>query len=268
MKLLSKIKNFVWSKTFAWNIGAIVLVYVILFFTVKSCMNAQTNHGQKIEVPELIGKNQNNLENLLANTGLKYEVLDSIYDPKKVEGTVLEQNPMPTKLSKVHVKEGRVIKVRVSKRSQLVEMPDLVSKSQRFAEGILRNRGFRHKLEFKPSKESPGAVLDQMYRGKPIQGGKKIPIGSMITLVVGQEIGGEPTLMPNLYGLTIEEARMRLKAVGDFEFIPVCQDCQTASDSLVARVTSQNPAYSDGALIMTGSTVTVIASKGFAPTPR
>ncbi len=267
MELLSKIKNFVWSKTFAWNIGAIILVYIILFFSVKSCMNAQTNFGQKIEVPSLIGKNQNNLENLLANTGLKYEVLDSIYDPKKVEGTVLEQDPMPSKISNVFVKEGRVIKVRVSKRSQLVEMPDLVSKSQRFAEGILRNRDFRYELQFKPSKESPGAVLEQLYRGRPVEGGKKLPIGSMIKLVVGQKVGGAPTLLPNLYGLTIDEARMRLKAVGDFEFIPVCQDCQTASDSLVARVTSQNPAYSDGALIMTGSTVTVVASKVFAPAP-
>jgi thymidine kinase len=60
---------------------------------------------------------------------------------------------------------------------------------------------------------------------------------------------------------------MRLKAVGDFEFIPVCQDCQTATASMVARVISQNPAFSDGALIMTGSTITVIASKVFAPAP-
>lgn len=268
MTLLKKIKNFIWSKAFAINMAAIVLVYIILFFSVKSCMDSSTNHGQKIEVPDLKGKNQNNLENLLANTGLKYEVLDSIYDPKKVEGTILEQDPLPTKDSKVYVKEGRVIKVRVSKRSQLVEMPDLVSKSQRFAEGILRNRDFRYKIEYKPSKESPGAVLEQLYRGKPIKGGQKLPIGSMIKLIVGEEIGGEPVLLPNLYGLTIDEARNRLNAVGGLEFIPVCQDCVTASDSAVARVISQNPEFSDGALIMTGSTVTVIASKAFASSPE
>lgn len=267
MTLLKKIKNFIWSRSFALNIGAIILVYVILFFSVKSCMNGMTNHGQKIEVPDLIGKNQNNLDNLLANTGLKYEVLDSIYNPKKVEGTILEQDPMPTSRSSIYVKEGRVVKVRVSKRSQLIEMPDLVSKSQRFAEGILRNRNFRHTLEFKPSKESPGAVLEQLYRGKPIVGGTKIPIGSMIKLVIGQEIGGEPMLMPNLYGLTIDEAKNRLKALGEFEFIPICQDCQSSGDSLIARVISQNPGYTEGALIMTGSTVTVIASKAFAPAP-
>ena len=265
---MSKIKNFISSKTFALNMGAILVVYIILFLSVKSCLNNQTNHGQKIEVPDLIGKNKNNLENILTNTGLRYEVLDSIYDPKKVEGTVMEQDPMPSKISKVFVKEGRVIKVRVSKRSQLVEMPDLVSKSLRFAEGILRNRNFRYKLDFRPSKESPGAVLEQLYRGRPIEGGKKLPIGSMIKLVVGQEVGGAPTLLPNLYGLTIDEARARLKSVGDFEFIPVCQDCQTSIDSMQARIVSQNPAFSDGALIMTGSTITVIASKSFVPEPN
>lgn len=265
MVLLKKLKNFIWSKRFAINIGAIVLVYIILFFSVRSCMRHSTNWGQKIEVPDLIGKNQNNLENLLSGTGLEYEVLDSIYDPKKVEGTILEQDPAPTSLSKVYVKEGRKIKVRVSKRSQLVEMPDLVSKSQRFAEGILQNREFRYKLEYVPSKESPGAVIEQLYKGKPIKGGAKIPIGSMIKLVVGQDQSGEPVLMPNLYGLTVSEAKARMNSVGDFDFMFVCQDCVTKSDSLVARVISQQPAYSDGAVIMTGSAITVIASKAFAP---
>ena len=58
---MSKIKNFIWSKTFALNMGAILVVYIILFLSVKSCLNNQTNHGQKIEVPDLIGKNKNNL---------------------------------------------------------------------------------------------------------------------------------------------------------------------------------------------------------------
>ena len=174
MVLLKKIGNFIWSKSFGINFGALILAYLILVFTVKGCMKSTTNHGQKIEVPNLIGKNQNNVENLLKGTGLEYEVLDSVYDPKKIEGTVMEQDPLPTSTSDVYVKEGRKIKIRVSKRTQLVEMPYLVSKSQRFAEGILRNRQFQYRLEYSPSRESPGAVLEQLYKGNAIKGGRKI----------------------------------------------------------------------------------------------
>ena len=264
MEILKKIGNFVWSKSFGINFGSLILTYIIIIFTVKSCMKSSTNHGQKLEVPSLIGKNENNVANLLKGTGLEYEVLDSIYDPSKVTGTVLEQDPLPTSDSKVYVKEGRKIKLRVSKRTQLIEMPDLVSRSQRFAEGILRNREFRYRLEYLPSKESPGAVLEQLYKGKKIAGGTKIPIGSMIKLIVGRDEAGIPVSLPNLYGLTVLEAKARVKAIGELEFYPVFQDCATAADSSVARIITQQPTYDDGAIIMTGTTITVIASKAFA----
>ena len=91
--------------------------------------------------------NQNNLSHFFENSELGYQVLDSIYDPTKIEGTIIEQDPESSEVSDIFVKKGRIIKVRVSKRSQLIEMPDLVDKSQRFAENILRSRKFRYKLD-------------------------------------------------------------------------------------------------------------------------
>ena len=68
------------------------MVYVGVFISLKSCLNSTTNHGEKIEVPNLIGKNSNNVKQLLAGTGLSFEVLDSIYAPSKTVGTILEQD--------------------------------------------------------------------------------------------------------------------------------------------------------------------------------
>lgn len=203
----------------------------------------------------------------MANTQLEYEVLDSIYDPSKIEGTIIEQDPLPTSVSDIYVKQGRTIKLRVTKRTQLVEMPDLVSKSQRFAEGILRNRKFRYRLEYKPSKEAHGAVLEQLYKGKKIEAGTKIPIGSTIKLIVGRDEIGIPLELPNLVGLTLQEARDRVKAMENMEFIPVCSDCLTREDSLYSRVQSQSPEYMEGAVVASGGSITVVAAKSNNPTP-
>ncbi len=263
MILLKKIGNFIWSRRFLINLTLIILVYIVGIYILKSCLSYRTHNTQKIEVPNLIGKNQNNLSNLLANTDLKYEVLDAIYDPTKVEGTILEQDPAPTSISTVYVKEGRVIKVRVSKRTLLVEMPDLVDKSQRFAEGILRNREFRYHIEYQPSQEAHGAVLAQKYKGKPIQPGTKIPIGSKIVLTVGRNEAGVIQTMPDLFGLTIAEARQRVGNMLNMEFIVACPTCLSTADSIIARVTSQSPEYEEGGMVMSGSSISVFADKNF-----
>lgn len=262
MTLLKKIGNFIWSKAFAINFAVLILLYVIVFLTTKSCIDSRTKHGEKIEVPNLIGKNQNNLKNLLGSSDLNVEVLDSIYDPTKVEGTILEQDPSPTALSQVYVKSGRTIKIRVSKRTQLVEVPNLVDKSQRFAESVLRNRSFKFKLEYKPSNESHGAVMQQLYKGKPIAEGTKIPIGSTIKLIVGRDEQGVPLELPNLQGLTIVEARDRVNNMMNMEFIVACPSCITKNDSLVARVQSQSPEWSEGAVVASGGAISIFASTG------
>lgn len=261
MELIHKIKNFFWNRTFLFNVLGIILVYVLFFFGYKSYLNSRTHIGQKIEVPNLIGKNQNNLSHFLENSEIGYQVLDSIYDPTKVEGTVIEQDPEASEISNVFVKEGRIIKVRVSKRSQLVEMPDLVDKSQRFAENILRSRKFRYKLDYQPSRESHGAVLEQLYKGKPINAEAKLPIGSRITLVVGRDETGISVVLPNLYGLTIVEARDRVKSIQNIDFLAVCPSCLTPADSLTATVQSQSPEHSEGAVVSAGTTISVFAEK-------
>ncbi len=267
MVVFKKLLNYIWSRNFLINFGLILLIYVIGVLAFNGCLKSITNHGQKLEVPNLLGKNQNNLNNILANSQLGFEVLDSIYMPDKVEGTIIAQDPEPTKESGIYVKEGRVIKISVTKRTQLVEVPDLMDKSQRFAEKILSNREFRYRLEYKPSQEADGAVIEQLYKGRPIEPGTKIPIGSRIKLIIGR-YGGEALILPNLYGLTIVEANERVSSMANMEFMAVCPSCITSADSMVARVASQSPEFTEGAIITSGTTITVFAVKEFNNSPE
>lgn len=259
--MIQKIKSFVWSKKFLINLVVLGIVYVVIVGGTVWYLDSYTRHGEKVDVPDLIGKNVNNVAGLLNETGLKYEVLDSIYEPSKIEGTVLSQDPLSTKATSVAVKSGRTIRLRVSKRSRLVEVPKCVDKSQRFAESLLTNIGFKFKVEYKTTTEADGAVMDQLFQGKTIKEKTKIPIGSTIVLIVGRNLGGEAVELPDLVGLTILEAKDRLAAMNSLQLLPVCNNCVSSQDSLTAIIESQTPAYTEGAFTASGSTVTVFAKK-------
>jgi eukaryotic-like serine/threonine-protein kinase len=263
MGFVSNIKSYVWSKNFLKHIGLIVLVYVIVIGGTIKYLNSYTNHGQKIEVPNLVGKNVSSIKPIIENSNLNYEVVEKIYDPSKPEGTILDQDPKATKISMVSVKEGRIIKVRVSKKSALVEMPSLVATSIRYAESVLKNRGLGCNIEYVPSIEDHGAVLKQIYRNQPILKGVKIPIGSKITLIVGRNEYNAPVAVPNLYGLTISEVKMRLAETPSLQLHIVCDGCISIEDSLNAKVMEQTPEFIDGGMIQGGSTISIFASPNF-----
>lgn len=261
MELLKKLKPFILSKHFLRHTGYIILTYVVIISFLLIYLSSYTNHGNKVNVPNLIGVSANNARVQLEELDLELELLDSIYKPKLKPGTIIAQDPLPTSKSNVFVKEGRIIRVQVSKKYQLVEMPSLIDKSQRFAESVLKNRGLKCKISYKPTNESNGAVLNQKFKGVEIKEGRKIPIGSVITLIVGRNEGGSPVEIPNLVGLTISEAQGRLYGTSLNFMITSCDGCGNGLDSSSAVILSQSPEYMEGVLSSPGTTVTVSASK-------
>jgi beta-lactam-binding protein with PASTA domain len=264
MEWFNKVKMFVWSKHFLKHFGLVVLAYLLIILITVFYLDALTNHGERIEVPNFVGNNVNAVKSQIEELGLQYEVLDSVYAPDKPEGTILEQNPEPTAASMVGVKEGRIIRFTVSKKTNLVEMPSLVDKSERFAKSILENRGLKYRIEYRPTNEADNAVLEQRYKGRVVKEGENVPVGATILLVVGKNDAGVPVEIPNLYGLTLAEASALLMQVGEFQFVTVCPDCITSEDSLAARIESQTPEFLEGITIPSKSTITVYATKEFS----
>jgi len=153
--------------------------------------------------------------------------------------------------------------LKISKATDLVEMPDLISKSERFAIQMLKNRGLKYEVEYKMSSESNGAVLDQKFNNRSIRSTGKLPVGSVVTLIVGRNDGGDPVQIPNLYGLTLNEAKQLLSSNVGLNFFSVCPECLTKEDSLKARIESQVPSFVEETLSPFGTTVTVYANPNF-----
>lgn len=252
--------NFIKSRRFLKHLGLVILFYLAAVFITMFILDWSTNHGEKIEVPNIVGKNANEAKEILEENGLKYQILDSIYDPKKPNGTVIQQTPEPTKITSIYVKSGRIIGLRVSKKQRMVQVPNLINKSQRFATSILKNRGLKFEIRYKPvSEELNGVVVEQIYKGKKIINGTMIPAGATITIYVGEFVIEDPEKIPNLYGLTISEAISLLDELG-FRYDYGCSDCQTREDTLSAVITHQSPEFIPGREISKSSIITFTGS--------
>lgn len=260
MGFFKKLGNFVISRKFIINFILFGLVWVLIVWGGATYFGAFTRHGEKIHVPSLLNNNVKDIPKLLGDKDVKYQILDSIYNPDLVEGTIIYQNPMPTDSSGLYVKSDRVIRVRVSKRSRLVQVPIVVSKSHRFAEAVLMTKGLRTRVNFVPSNEDQGSVISQKFKGKSITSGQQVPINSIIELTVGKRTQGAMVSIPNLNGLTINEAEERFLGSSSLRLYAVYTACETSSDSLAARVVRQTPVASDSSRIPEGSTITVFLS--------
>lgn len=261
MKFFQKLKAFVWSRHFLKHTIFIVLTYIIVVSIVVIYLDQYTNHGEKIDVPNIVGLKTSSAQSKLEALELKIEVLDSVYKPELAAGTIISQDPLPTSKSLVYVKPGRIIRVQVSKKSRLVEMPSLIDKSERISESILKNRGLKYRKTYVPTSESNGAVLRQLYNGREIKEGTKIPVGSTITLVVGQNNEAQPVTVIDLIGLTISDAKARLSGVSLQISVGACDGCTNAADSTNAVIYSQSPEFIEGETVPSGTTIMVSAEK-------
>ena len=256
------LRQFVWSWFFLINIGAALLFYFIGVFSVGKYLDFYSNHGEEIVVPNIVGKKSSEAKMKLEELGLSYEILDSIYDPDLPNGIVKQQMIEPTAISKVKVKENRIIGLRLSKKTDLTEMPNLVFKHVDFARGIIENRGFDSKVQYKPTKEANGSVLEQLYKGKSVPPGQLIPIGAEITLVVGKNEVGVLTSLPNVVGMNYQDALNLLNTNGLMSISTICNDCETIQDTLSAVVFGQSPEYVPEKTIERAQQIVILINAG------
>lgn len=216
------------SKTFLLNLLAYVVFVLLVFVGLNQFLKNFARPNDTFEVPDLVGDmvNIQDIDLYMQGIPLTYEVVETVFRTDLPEGTVFFQQPGPTNSTGMYVKQDRSIKLRVSTRSKMIEMPDLAGKtSVRFAEQKLLNRGLKVTIDYTYSSEGKNQVIEQKFNGKKIDPGTMIPHGSKIVLVVSRGSGDEEIPLPNLIGLTICEGRQRLESVNVAASF-VCIDCE------------------------------------------
>lgn len=237
-------------KSFGANLLAIIISVVVIFTVVSLVLNSYTRHGESLTVPDIRGLKIADASRVLAEKKLRFVITDSLYFADKPKLSVLEQNPVPQS----KVKEGRVIYITINADvAPTILMPNLIDVSMRQASAILLSVGLKPgKLIYKPD-IAQNVVLEMLYKGQIITANSKLPKGSVIDLILGDGLGDADVPMPDLTGLTLEEANNLLSSsslnMGSVNYQG------SIKDSALAKVFRQSPAFSDGTMIKGGHAV-------------
>lgn len=204
---LKRIKEFLKSKSVLYNIAAVLVFFLVLSVIAIFLLKIYTRHGQAVTVPTLKGLPEREVDKKTDNLDLRYQIVDSVYMLGSIPGTVVAQYPDAGN----KVKENRIIYITLASREpEKVLVPKVVDVSLREAESRLENAGLRlGQVKYRPS-EFLDLVLEQHYMGRPTASDLMLPRGTYVDLVVGRGLSDEKTSIPNLRGLSVDEARISL----------------------------------------------------------
>ncbi len=214
-----------------------------------------TNHGESFPVPNLAGMSIEQAEQLLEEKNLTYEISDSTYLDSAEPGSVIGQVPVAGH----YVKEDRTIFVSICATApEQVAMPKLTDISFRQAVNLMQASGLNVGLvEYVPS-EFSNLVLGQKINGQDIESGVLVNKGSRIDLMIGKTSNGEKTVVPNLFGETLNQARGEIASLFlNLGAIIYDATIQTKEDSLAAKVWQQRPSYSSYDNVELGASIDV-----------
>ena len=183
------LKNFFTGKSgvkFWVNIVLMVLLIVAVPVVTMFMLDSFTHHGEKIEVPNLVGKSVWNAEATLQERGLTALVIDSVYDKHAARGAVLEQSPRPG----YEVKGGRMVYLTINYTGEpMVTLPDVVGHgSLREAMALLQSIGFKLTPNQLVAGRPRDLVIGVKQGARTVRAGETISRERPLTLLVG---GGE-----------------------------------------------------------------------------
>ncbi|HOO97981.1 MAG TPA: PASTA domain-containing protein [Bacteroidales bacterium] len=247
------LKDFILSRLFLKHLGLAVLITAGVTLITLLFLNIYTRHGQSRAVPDFYGLSIEETEALARKSKMKYVFADSVYTSVVPRGCVAEQNPKPG----FKVKKWRKISLTINAfRPEMVAMPDLINLPLRQANALIESSGLVvGKKTYKPDL-SIDVVLNQLHDGKEISPDDSLQKGSVIDLVLGKGFSSQLTFVPDLTGMSFEEAKDRINGtslnLGAYNFD---NTINTEQDSLNAFVYKQSPEYRENATMHYGASM-------------
>ncbi len=161
-----------------------IAVLALILFSTLTWLKKYTGHDESVEVPDFRGLEVKNLEEFITGKNVRYQIIDSIYDPKLKKGTVLQQDPGVGQ----KVKHNRKVYLYVTGMvAPQMLMPKLIDRSERQARLIIETYGLKVGKITETSADCNGCVVSQTFNGKEIEPGAPVKKGSIINLVIGRK---------------------------------------------------------------------------------
>ncbi len=228
--------KFITNRPLWVNFLAAVILAFLLIFLLLQLLGWITKHGEYLTVPAVQGNDSQKAIQLLESKGFDVVIQDSIYTDSLPRGTIIKQLPD----ANATVKINRTVFITINRYiPPMIAMPQLEGKSLIFALDLLR----RNHLTLGDTSYKPdfmkGSVLEQLYNGVKIAPGAKVRWGSKISLVLAGGLNEQRMLVPDLIGLTFEQAKAQLETIG-INIAGIIAD-GVIKDTAAAFIYKQNP---------------------------
>ncbi|GAB5409718.1 MAG: hypothetical protein BalsKO_20830 [Balneolaceae bacterium] len=231
-------------------IGSLILIGAsTLFILDKFVMPTYTNYNEGVTVPDVTRISLEEAEKVLINYGLRFEVADRRANSAFPADYVIDQSPAPA----IIVKPNRKIYLTVNAavKPQVV-VPNVVNLSLRNAQIQLQNYGLSVGSISYESSRFKNAVLRQS-----ISEGVTVEKGRSIDLVVSDGLGDKIVDIPEIVGLRLPEAQLKLREVGlrvgEIRFQPIKDIIPNTVLDFTPKVTQ----------LVEGGTLTLVISERF-----
>lgn len=166
---------------FGWNFLLMVVVSCALVYGTLVWLNHYTRHNEAVVVPDVKGLSMQEAKTFFDRTGLRYNVIDSVFSSDVKPGAIVEVVPEPG----AKVKEGRIVFVTINAlTAQMAVIPEVADLSFRQAYALLRSLGFKNiEVKFVPGDFKDLAVGVER-NAQMINTGEQVPLASTLTLVI------------------------------------------------------------------------------------
>jgi beta-lactam-binding protein with PASTA domain len=248
------LKKPLWVNILA-GIGAVFVLLVLFFFS----LGWITGNGKTEKVPNVLGLDITAAEKNIKALGFDLVLQDSIYVDTLARNSVLRQTPEADEV----VKKGRTIFLTVNRViAPQVDMPNLIGFSLKSAQTYLKVLGLRIGTINLVADRNKNVIVEQLVGNTPIAPGTKIVSGTLINFTVGDGGASIGMEVPDLIGLTVDMAKMKLVSMGLLVGNLISNGA--IQDTATAFVIQQNPGTYSSVLDSTGMPVKNVTIQGVA----
>lgn len=182
------------------------LIVAVVIFVVGTKVKGLFSSPGEVEMPYLVGLTQEIAQEKMDEQGLILKVREEKFDEKYKEGTIIWQSVAEA----TKVKSGFTIEVDISKGYKFIEMPDLSGKNTAEANTIITQLGLLPgEVKTEASDKPEGIIISQFPAAN-----ERIKEGTPVDYVLSQGSDQEKVMMPNLVGLTLDQAKKQLAKEG------------------------------------------------------
>ena len=255
MEFIDKLlKKPLWVNILA-GIGAVLVLLILFFFS----LGWITGNGKTEKVPNVLDLDITAAEKNIKALGFDLVLQDSIYVDTLARNSVLRQTPEADEV----VKKGRTIFLTINRViAPQVDMPNLIGFSLKSAQTYLKVLGLRIGTINLVADRNKNVIVEQLVGNTPIAPGTKIVSGTLINFTVGDGGASIGMEVPDLIGLTVDMAKMKLASMGLLVGNIISNGA--IQDTATAFVIQQNPGTYSSVLDSLGMPIKNVTIQGVA----